>query len=75
MEHRADILDIVPDASPRLVEAFKDISDPMRRAEEEYKFDIANNVEPLCMNDDRYPQRLKECEDAPLMLFTKVLPT
>ena len=71
MEHRADILDIVPDASPRLVEAFKDISDPMRRAEEEYKFDIANNVEPLCMNDDRYPQRLKECEDAPLMLFYK----
>lgn len=71
MEHRADILDIVPDASPRLVEAFKDISDPMRRAEEEYKFDIANNVEPLCMNDDRYPQRLKECDDAPLMLFYK----
>jgi DNA processing protein len=71
MEHRANILDIVPDASPRLVEAFKDISDPMRRAEEEYKFDIANNVEPLCMNDDRYPQRLKECDDAPLMLFYK----
>ena len=71
MEHRADILDIVPDASPRLVEAFKDISDPMRRAEEEYKFDIANNVEPLCMNDDRYPQRLRECDDAPLMLFYK----
>lgn len=71
MEHRANILDIVPDASPRLVEAFKDISDPMRRAEEEYKFDIANNVEPLCMNDDRYPQRLRECDDAPLMLFYK----
>ena len=71
MEHRGDIRDVVPDASPKLVEAFKDISEPMRRAEEEYKFDMANNVEPLCMTDDRYPQRLKECDDAPLMLFYK----
>ncbi len=23
------------------------------------------------MNDDRYPQRLKDCDDAPLMLFYK----
>ena len=71
MEHRGDIRDVVPDASPKLVEAFKDISEPMRRAEEEYKFDMANNVESLCMTDDRYPQRLKECDDAPLMLFYK----
>ena len=69
MEHRKDIREVVPDASPRLVGAFKDVSEPMRRAEAELRWDRANGVTPICMLDDRYPQRLKECADAPLMLF------
>ena len=32
IEHRREIRDILPDASPRLIEAFRDISEPMRRA-------------------------------------------
>ena len=35
MEHRHDIRAVLPDATPRLIEAFKDISDAMRRAEKE----------------------------------------
>ena len=69
MKHRKDIREVVPDASPRLVGAFKDVSEPMRRAEAELRWDRANGVTPICMLDDRYPQRLKECADAPLMLF------
>ncbi|SFF82090.1 DNA-processing protein DprA [Prevotella sp. KH2C16] len=71
MEHRKDIREVIPDASPRLVEAFKDVSEPMHRAEAELQWDRANGVTPLCMLDDRYPQRLKECADAPLLLFYK----
>lgn len=71
MEHRKDIREVVPDASLRLAEAFKDVSEPMRRAEAELQWDRANGVVPICMLDDRYPQRLKECADAPLLLFYK----
>lgn len=69
MDHRGHIRDVIPDASPRLVAAFHDISEPIHRAEAELEWDLANGVTPLCMADDRYPQRLKECPDAPLVLF------
>lgn len=71
IEHRNNILDVVPDASPKLVQAFKKLDEPLRRAEAELEWDRKNGVVPLCMNDERYPQRLKECDDAPLMLFYK----
>lgn len=69
MEHRKDIREVLPDASPRLTEAFSDISEPLRRAEVEYEWDQSHNVQVLCLNDSRYPQRLKDCPDAPLALF------
>lgn len=69
MEHRHDIRAVLPDATPRLIEAFKDISDAMRRAEKELEFDESHRIKPLVFNDDEYPQRLRECEDAPLVLY------
>lgn len=71
IEHRNNIRDIIPDAHPRLIEALKNIDEPMKRAEIEMEYDLKNGILPLCMNDNRYPQRLKECDDAPLMLFYK----
>lgn len=69
LEHRNNIREIIPNASQKLVEAFKNMGDAFRRAEAEYEYDMANGILPLCMNDHRYPQRLKECDDAPLVLF------
>ena len=69
MEHRHDILAVLADATPRLIEAFKDISVAMRRAEKELEFDESHRIKPLVFNDDEYPQRLRECEDAPLVLY------
>ena len=71
MEHRKSIKEVIPDAAPRLIEAFKDMSEPLHRAETELQWDLDNNVVPICMNDVRYPQRLKDCPDAPLILFYK----
>ena len=71
MAHKNDIRDIIPNASPKLVEAFKNTDEARHRAETEYEWDNAHGILPLCMNDHRYPQRLKECDDAPLMLFYK----
>lgn len=71
MEHRDDIRDIVPEASPRLADALKDMSGPLRIAEAELRYDEEHGITPLTMNDTRYPSRLRECGDAPLMLFYK----
>ena len=69
MEHRHDIRAVIPDATPRLIKALKDISDAMRRAEKELEFDESHRIKPLVFNDDDYPQRLRECEDAPLVVY------
>ena len=69
VENRNHIRDVLPDASPRLIEGLKGIDSVMKRAETELTYDIAHQIQPIVMNDVRYPQRLKECDDAPLMLF------
>ena len=71
MEHRNDIRSLLPDASDKLVNALKNCDEARKRAEVELEYDIRYGIEPITMNDDRYPQRLKDCDDAPLMLFYK----
>lgn len=71
MDHRDNIRDVLPDATQRLIDALKDVSEPLRRAEAELEYDEAHGITPLTMNDTRYPSRLRECDDAPLMLFYK----
>ena len=71
MENRQNIRDILPDASPRLVEQLLRMDEPLRRAEAEMEYDAAHGITPLTISDDRYPQRLRECDDAPLVLFYK----
>lgn len=70
-EHRADIGDVVTDCSPRLVAALKDWSEPLRRAETELEFMRKHGITALTLSDDRYPQRLKDCPDAPIVLYYK----
>ena len=69
MEHRHDLKAVLHDATPRLVESFKDVSEAMRRAEEELEFDEKHNIEPLVFGHDNYPERMRECDDAPIVLF------
>lgn len=71
IEHRRNIRDVLPDASPKLVQSLQQIDEPLHRAEIELQWDLENGVMPLCMNDENYPQRLRQCDDAPLMLFYK----
>ena len=71
IEHRRNIRDVWPDASPKLVQSLQQLDEPLHRAEIELQWDLENGVMPLCMNDENYPQRLRQCDDAPLMLFYK----
>ena len=71
VEHKNDIRDILPDASDKLIRAIQNCDEARSRAEVELEYDLRYGIEPITMNDDRYPQRLKNCDDAPLMLFYK----
>ena len=59
-EHRNDIGDILKDCSPRLKEAIKDWDEPMKRAEFELEFMQEHQIRAITLNDDDYPQRLRE---------------
>ena len=40
------------------------------KAQHEIEFIKRNNITPLYFKDSRYPQRLSDCDDAPIMLYT-----
>ena len=70
-EHRNNIRDILPDASQHLVEGLKNLNDILPFAERELQYDEQHGIEVLCFNDDNYPQRMRECADAPLVLYKR----
>ena len=70
-DHRNDIGDVIPDATPRLREAMKNWDDALHRAAAEMEFVTKNNIRVLTLGDADYPQRLCECPDAPLLLYYK----
>lgn len=70
-EHRNDIGDIIKDSSPRLKAALKDWDEPIKRAEFELKFMQEHQIRAITLNNDDYPQRLRECADAPIIMYYK----
>lgn len=70
-EHRNDIGDIIKDSTPRLKVALKDWDEPMKRAEFELQFMQKHQIRAIMLNDDDYPQRLRECADAPIIMYYK----
>ncbi len=70
-EHRNDIGDVVPNMTPRLCETLRNWDDALHRAAAEMEFVEKNKIRVLTLNSDDYPQRLKTCADAPIVLFYK----
>ena len=69
IEHHNDIRQLVPEASPRLVEAFRNIDEHRRWAEDQMAWALSKGITPLPLNSADYPQRLRECPDAPIVLY------
>lgn len=69
--HRNDLRKVLPDASPRLQEAMSNIEQHLKAADAEMEYNLRNGIQALALADDDYPQRLKNCDDAPLVLFYK----
>lgn len=71
IDNRNNIRDVIPDATQHLIDALQNLDGPLKRAEEELKYDEEHGIQALTLTDPRYPQRLKDVDDAPLMLFYK----
>ena len=70
-EQRNCVGDVVEGCSPRFIEAVRHWDEPLRRAEVELDFCHKHGISVLTIADDGYPQRLRECADAPLVLYYK----
>ena len=54
-----------------VIEIFENRKIALQKAESEIKFLEKNNIQVLFYQDEEYPQRLKNCADAPFLLFAK----
>ena len=68
-ENRYNIMDIIPDAIPALKENLCLMDTCLPRCEEELEWAEKVKVDCISFLDPRYPQRMKECDDAPMMLY------
>src|ERR1700759_950682 len=48
-----------------------DFDEALRKAETELKFIEKNDIEVLFYTDSKYPKRLKNCHDSPILLYSK----
>lgn len=67
---RKELPEIVPGVNPGVVTAL-DCPAAFLRAEQEMEFVEKNRLSCLTLKDEAYPSRLRECEDAPIVLFFK----
>lgn len=65
----ADIHNIFPGIKPELVAALSD-SSIFDAAKKEMDFIQSKGIHLYCINDKDYPYRLRECEDAPIAIYT-----
>lgn len=60
----------IPGIGAKAIEQLK-LPDALLRAEQELKFVEQNNIKVLFYTDAAYPKRLKQCDDAPALLYYK----
>lgn len=68
-QHRHHIQDLLPDATPTLVEVLKQMEAQLPRAQQEMEWAAKCHVKLLTMGDAHYPVRLNSCPDAPIVLY------
>lgn len=61
----------VPGIGSVLAQQIVSQQEVLQRAEEEIEFIVKNNIQYYYFTDKNYPFRLKECHDAPLILYAK----
>lgn len=61
--------EVLPSPSDKLKTVFQSMPDALDRAKMELDFCEKHQIQVLIPTDTAYPQRLKNCEDAPLVLY------
>ena len=61
----------MPGIHSKIIENLADTATLLKRAEKEAAFIEAHGIIPVFITDEQYPFRLKECADAPVMLYVK----
>lgn len=67
---RKELTTLIPGASERLVAALN-CPEAFSRAEKELLFAQNNHIDCMSINSPEYPSRLRECDDAPILLYFK----
>ena len=68
-ENRKNLGQLLPSASTKILDGMGNFDIHLARAEEELEFCRKGKVQCLGLNDEAYPQRLRDCPDAPVILF------
>ena len=69
-DNRLRLKELIPEVSEHLIQALDNPS-AFKRAEQEMHFMERQGITCLTLQDESYPSRLRECEDAPAVLFYK----
>ena len=67
--HHKDIKAVIPDANDNLVNVLKNVDLPRQWAEQELQYCNNHSIRVLPYNSADYPSRLRECTDAPVVLY------
>lgn len=68
-QHRTELPELVPGVRPSLISAL-DNSAAFHRADQEMRWIEQHHIHAITIHDPDYPSRLRECDDAPLVLYT-----
>lgn len=63
-------LEAIPRISKRLISEIRN-PEVLRKAEKELEFVTKNNLHLIFFTDEKYPQRLTNCVDAPILMYAK----
>ncbi len=69
LENRSHLQDFIPEATEMLASAFQDVDEALKRAEAELEYTSKKGISCICYNDPAYPTLLRQCPDAPLVLY------
>lgn len=67
-EQRTELPSLIPNVQPSLIRAL-DCPSAHQRAEQEVEFIHKHHINCIGYHDEAYPSRLRECDDAPILLF------
>lgn len=68
-ENRNDIKAVMPELNDIVLRNLAGMDSLLPRAQQELEWAQSKRVQCICLNDAEYPARLRECDDAPTVLY------